>query len=407
MNNVCQVIALALIRLRDQRAVAPLVEMLSDRLPEVRRCAVAVLEDLGDQRAVEPLMALTEDSDPLVRDSSIRALGKLGDRRPAAWLLERLDREYDRTVAHALGDLREPRAVAPLLTYLAAAVQDHAGRGAIHSSAHHAAAWALAQIGDARALPVLIDMLDRDPSLYDGRATYDTARAVAARSLARLGDPRAVEPLVRMLRAADEYNRGEAALALGHLGDGRGVEALLGVLQDEDAGVREAVCDGLGLLGDRRAVEPLLRVLGDAEDGVRAHAAEALGRLADRRAVAPLVERLSDREGVRGSAAEALGAIGDREAVLPLIEALQDPEWWVVETAATALGHLEDERATESLMAMVTSLETQRQLRLAAIRALDRIGDGRARPALEWAREHDIAPNADAAGEALERLAHR
>jgi HEAT repeat protein len=407
MNNVCQVIEEALTRLRDRRAVAPLVEMLSDPIREIRWCAVSVLGHLGDPRAVEPLMARIEDSDPYVRDWAIWALGQLGDQRVAEPLLARLEREYHQAVAVALGLLREPCAVEPLMAYLATAIREHPARSAVRSPPHHSAAWALGEIGDRRAVPVLVDMLDHDES-ENRLATFDTARAVAARALGQLRDPRAFEALVRALQDDDEYNRDAAAVALGHLGDPRGVDVLLGVLQGEDAGVRGSVCEGLGLLGDTRAVEPLLRALGDASDIVRSHAAEALGRLADRRAVDPLVETLRDGDSfVRESAAEALGVLGDPRAVQPLIEALRDDVFWAAEAAAVALGRLGDAGAIEPLMTRLTSLGTDRRVRLAAIRALDGIGDGRARPALEWAREHDIAPNADAAGEALERLAHR
>ena len=400
-QEVCHAVAEALIAIGDTRAVEPLIEMLADPSPAVRQNAASALEGLGDPRAIEPLRSLLVGDDPTTRYQAISALVRLGDTR-AERLLAMLDTEYDPRIANALAYLRERRAVEPLIAHLTAAVERlRGGGGAPRDVGHHHAAGALGAIGDPRAVPVLIDMLEHDPSV----ASYGawSAGEIAASALARIGDRRAFEPLVRALDAAEELTRKAAAEALGKLGDERSLAVLQRVLETGTGDVREGACLGLGHLRDPRAVEPLLRALADADHSVRRFAAEALGR-SDPRAVGPLAEALRDAEsGVREAAAIALGTIGDPRAVPPLVEALGDADWWVVGEAAAALGRLGDARAVEPLMARVTDRGTHRRLRLAAIRALGHLGDRRSAPALAWARDHECGRNAEAAAEALAR----
>src|SRR5262245_17229729 len=119
-KGVCHVVAMALIALDDARAVEPLIEMLADPSRDVRGNAAWVLERLGDPRAIEPLWTLVEGDEAFARSQAISALGRLGDARVAERLLAMLDRSYDPIVANALGDLRERRAVEPLVAHLTA-----------------------------------------------------------------------------------------------------------------------------------------------------------------------------------------------------------------------------------------------------------------------------------------------
>jgi HEAT repeat protein len=135
----------------------------------------------------------------------------------------------------------------------------------------------------------------------------------AAKALGELGDARAVEPLIKTL--ADKSCligdvREAAAEALGRLGDTRAVEPLMQSLSGHEIAVRKAAAAALGRLGDARAVEPLIKALKEKREDVRETAAMALGQFGDTHAVEALIEtvsKLPERDwAVRKTAAAAL-----------------------------------------------------------------------------------------------------
>ncbi|MGQ9908138.1 MAG: HEAT repeat domain-containing protein, partial [Candidatus Flexifilum sp.] len=194
-----------------------------------------------------------------------------------------------------------------------------------------AAAEALGELGDVRAVAPLIDRLkDRDSDV----------RRAADEALVQIGAA-SVAPLIECLKDEVWNVKRAAAQALGKLKDRRAVAPLIECLKDGDWEVRRAAAWALVQLGDVRAVAPLIACLEDQEDWVRGAAAEALGQLGDVRAVAPLIECLKDGDWeVRRAAAWALRQLGDGRAVAPLIDCLEDEIWIVRETASQALGQL-------------------------------------------------------------------
>ncbi len=210
-----------------------------------------------------------------------------------------------------------------------------------------AAAGALGQIGDARAVkPLIAALKDRDMNV----------RRAAAGALGEIGAP-AIGPLVAALGDRD----GEAAAgALGEIG-APAVKPLIAALGSPDLsiGVRKTVAGALGQIGDARAVKPLIAALKDRDEDVRRAAAGALDRLAwspdsteagaaywairgewgkcvqiGAPAIGPLIAALGDPDGE--AAAGALGEIG-APAVKPLIAALESPDLSVRKTVAEEL----------------------------------------------------------------------
>jgi HEAT repeat protein len=115
-------------------------------------------------------------------------------------------------------------------------------------------------------------------------------RKAAAEALGQIGDPRAVEALLASLRN-DNWRRVReaAAEALGQIGDARAVEPLLAALRDADPSIKVAAAEALGQIGDEHAIAPLVLALQDGGWVVRKTAAAALGAIGDTRAIAPLV----------------------------------------------------------------------------------------------------------------------
>ncbi|MHC4579379.1 MAG: HEAT repeat domain-containing protein [Planctomycetota bacterium] len=367
--NVRQDAARALGRLGDQRAVAPLVKLLSDEYKRARRAAAEALDmlrwrpaspaeeawhlaalerwreagKLGPD-AVPPLLNVLRDADVLAKDEVGHVLCDIGPAVVAPLIAALHDPRSADSAVWVLAQVGDRRAAEPLL----AACRDP------HSRIRRAAFLTLGEWGDARAVePLIVALKDDDPN---------TGHAEAAQALAWLGDPRAVAPLIEAL--GNPRKREPAARALGELGDRRAVPPLIDALADQrNLGLRIIVVQALGRLSDPRAVEPLLSMATDdkrlAEDAAAVHAAIlALGELGDKRAVEPLVSFLDGRhEGRRRSAAAALAKLGDQRALAPLLAELRNalpgeqtvgkPD--VVILAVEALRDLGDRRALAPL----------------------------------------------------------
>jgi len=276
--------------------------------------------------------------------------------------------------------------------------------------ARAAAAQALGQLDNARAVQPLIEALDDDDQsvqqavarslqqlapkamdqLIDALRTsrYWFRRQKVAETIGRIGEQ---GPLADALSHEDRHVRRQAAEDLARLGGVQAVEPLADALiRDEDSYVRRKAAEALGKSGNINAVWPLIQALLDDEDWlVRWVAAEAMGSIGHSSAVKSLITALKDDEWpVRWMAAKALGKIGDKSAVGPLIEALKDnwPTMWAV---AETLGQLEDDRAVEPLVAALWDSDSDKYLRQAAVEALARIGAAIQGPLIEVLREGD------------------
>lgn len=169
-----------------------------------------------------------------------------------------------------------------------------------------------------------------------------TIREAAVKALGELGDARAVDPLIEVLKGdSDSGIRESAAISLGMIKDERALVPLLEALQGEDEHARSGAANGLGWLGDPRSVDALNQALQDEFYEVRGLAAMSLGFIKDPSSVDPLIDALKDdRFEVRINAVVALGEIGDKKAIDPLVSALQDENEAVRAAAKGALQNL-------------------------------------------------------------------
>ncbi|HQK55884.1 MAG TPA: HEAT repeat domain-containing protein [Methanolinea sp.] len=189
---------------------------------------------------------------------------RLKDEKDARGLIEALrhrDPAVQYEAAEALGVLREPTAVTPLMAALT---------------------------GDR----------------------YSGVRWKAAEALARIGSP-AVEPLIGALGNPDEDVRWKAAIALGEIGDPRAIPPLIALLEDHDRFVQSRAAFALGQFGNT-ALSPLLIVLQGGSPAARRGAAIALGKIGGSEVMDPLLTALSDPdEAVRASVLDSLGCLGE------------------------------------------------------------------------------------------------
>lgn len=147
----------------------------------------------------------------------------------------------------------------------------------------------------AEALGVLKDPLAVSPlvsALAGDR--HSGVRWKAAEALARIGKP-AVGPLIAALGNPDDDVRWKAAIALGEIGDTRAIPHLVTLLDDEDRFVQSRAAYALGQFGDA-ALSPLVTALGSPSPSVRRGSAQALGRTRSQDAIGPLLSLLNDTD---------------------------------------------------------------------------------------------------------------
>ena len=141
------------------------------------------------------------------------------------------------------------------------------------------------RLEEAKAIRILCWMLEDDDW---------GVRFAAACALGEVGDKRAVAPLIGVLKDAHKGVRYSVVYALGKLGDARAVEPLIAALKDTDRNVRRNAAGALGKLGDTRAIEPLCAAIRKDENGeANWDAAQALEDLGDTRAIGPLKKALA------------------------------------------------------------------------------------------------------------------
>jgi|LSQX01.2.fsa_nt_gb HEAT repeat protein len=264
--------AVALRRLGDPRAVAPLIGCLEDRSAEVRRAVALTLASLGDVAAIEPLTRLLLDREERVRDAAHRALLHLSGSSLPDLLVGMLEQGAEGAPPAALAGLVRLGDPEPL-----ARVLDHPNwafrRGAVVA------------LGHARALPPLL------------RAVDDAHPAVRHAAMAALGQLKATAPLLSALADREPGVRRAAVVALASIRgkDAAVLDALARVASTDQApAVRVSAARVLCRLRSARAVAPLIQALGATDPQVYLAAAAALGRIGAPAGIAlgPLEARL-------------------------------------------------------------------------------------------------------------------
>jgi len=457
----------ALGQLGDERAVEPLIAALGDSDSGVRVAAAQALGQLGDERAVEPLIVALEDCDASVGVAAAQALGQLGDKRAVEPLIVALE-DSDASVLESwtvfsvllrevgpkrIEVIKAVRQVAALGLKESKELVDSAPSTVLEAVSWKEAGHAKSKLEAAGAVVEVVEVRGEGAVTV----TLSGIRNAAAQALGQLGDERAVEPLLVALGDTDLSVRVAAAQALGQLGDKRAVEPLIVALENRTVstvfsvllrevgpkeievikavrqvaalGLKEskelvdsapstvleavswkeaghaksrleaagavvevrgkdpvAVIRALGQLGDGRVVEPLLVALGDTDSSVRVAAAQALGQLGGKRAVEPLIVALENRT-VSTVFSVLLREVGPKKievikavrqvAALGLKESKELVDS-APSTVLEAVSREEAEYAKSRLEAAGAVVEVRGKDPVAVIRALGQLGDERA-----------------------------
>ncbi|MDD1653107.1 MAG: HEAT repeat domain-containing protein [Methanomicrobiales archaeon] len=204
------------------------------------------VDALAGRRDIDGLVRALGHRDTEIQLRAARALGTMGTEAVDTLIraLETDDRDLRLGVITAMGEIRDPAVLDPLLPLL----HDRS------NEVRWAAALALGQLGDPEAVPLLVRSL-RDPDRY--------VRYGAAIALGQLGwRPEADEGRACLALALQDWDRlstlGKAALP-----------ALQLASTDRDREVRARAVALMGQIGDSSSAPAVVRALGDPDDTVR------------------------------------------------------------------------------------------------------------------------------------------
>jgi HEAT repeat protein len=300
---------------------------------------------------------LAKEKNPEEKGALARALGDLKDPASVPALSEALDLQasdgatsrMNSAIAQALGAIRDPRAV-PALLRLLKSKDDYVRMDAIQ---------ALGALKATEAVAPLMEL-----ALDDASSPQVTRRAVAA--LGDIGDARAVPVLLKALykQRGNQTFASEASFSLYQVGK-PSVTALVKVVQGEDtdliAWARRRDVDGAVLMVQATDVlkdfaapeaEPaFLKKLSFQNPDVqmqwygRMFAGNGLGRLRSQAAVQPLMGMVDENEPApRAEFARDLVLIGNRDALPALLKAASRGTWNARQFAVAAVSMLGDDR---------------------------------------------------------------
>jgi HEAT repeat protein len=179
--------------------------------------------------------------------------------------------------------------------------------------------WALVRCGSVAVGPV-ITLLGDGPVL---------ARARAAHALSKLGDARAVPALIDRLTDHELAVREKCVLALGQLGGDKAMNALAALLGDHQPELATAVSRALESFGEQ-ALPALVARIGDRDPQVRAQVVDLLGFTGSANAVPHLCGAAEDEHpSVRIRVLTALAALrkhGREQIAAVFARAVLDPD---------------------------------------------------------------------------------
>jgi HEAT repeat protein len=321
-----QAAAVALGRIGDRRATAPLVAALDE--PDLTLAAAGALARLGDGAAFEALVARLGDPDAAVRQAVIAALNSIGHE-----------------------DM--PGRIAALLTNADPIVREAALKIAGYFG--------------------YVDCLDR--VLACCRDDNETVRRTAVEQLPFFEDGGAFETLARALEDDAASVRAAAASALARVEHPSRTAALLRALNDSDPWVRFVTLRTLGAIGATEAVLPVLaRIEKDPAPHVRLAAIEVIGRISPSQAL-EVLEPLttSPNPDIARTAVAALGNVDRDEALTILEQHSRAPELSTRLATVDALARRREARVPQILQWMA-AVDRAPEVVSAALDALARVG---------------------------------
>ena len=214
-----------------QDAIEPLIEMLKDEVP-VRNSAIKALSKIGEP-AVEPLIKALKSSDYTIRNYAASALGKIRDPKAVKPIISLFYDEHEPirwTLPFELAEIGEP-AIEPLIEFINSSDTD-----VIHHDF-----TALGVIGEP-AIKSLEGLLDND---------NEEICRLAGETIEDIKDPHDLKTMIPNLKNGNVEERRLAAEVAHYYNDPRLTKALIEALKDDDGEVRMYAAESLGKIAER------------------------------------------------------------------------------------------------------------------------------------------------------------
>lgn len=317
----------------------------SKRDSYVRAQAARALGEIGGSEVVFILLNFLDNEDFLVQEAVAEALGKIGDQDLVLPIIKEwlpsLDERRRTGAAMMLGELRAVEAADFLMKLLRREKEKE------ESLAIDSIIIALGKIGETQAIPVLMELLNKNRSFF--------LQQLAAQALKEIGDRSIIPRLKKGLLSFNKFRRAGSAMALGVFQVKEALEPLIQLLMtDLEKGPRAAAAYALGELKDPRAVEALYHALGDEWIFTQIVAAEALGKIGDRSIIPKLIEGLFKDEKRKYGILVALRHLPTKEAAGPLIELLkQEKDYQIRNEIITTMAVTENPQAVAPLLQII------------------------------------------------------
>jgi HEAT repeat protein len=393
-------------------AVKQAIGLLKDTEKQVRDRAVTTLEHIGDSTPanLKELVNGVGDGDNYVRKGVKAAFttpgSGIGPRPGVVEAIVTKMKADDPTRAPG-GDIlgssvfTQSGGNATSVPLLIALLTEKDAKGfKVDEGARSGAADALGKIGDAAAVPTLIQSM-HDDTPHVRRVAIGAIALIASAS----GEPSLEEALTSP--DDDKEARAQAASGLGKIGTPTAIAVLVKTLQDTDQDIRSAAVAALaraarpvaGAPAVRTVLASLTAALASANPTVRLGATRALQAAmygasetdsATTLACSALISVLADDKNdddERAATASALGFAGDKRAVGPLIAALSDPDGDVSLAARDSLAAI----GSDATAALITVIKKGGTSSYYASQALARQG-APALPALQAAAADSTDP---------------
>jgi cyclophilin family peptidyl-prolyl cis-trans isomerase/HEAT repeat protein len=322
--------ALAIGRVGLREGIAALTPTLGDADPEVRAMAAFAIGLIGDSSAEPQLTPLLTDPAPLVRGRASEALGLIGAKGAEA-AIGRVAAEYARSPQVA--------AMKP---------DDEPWPGAPEADAFKLAVFALVRLGAYEPLAAAV--------LDAGRPV--TTWWPVAYALQRVGDPRAAPALMQLLEVQGRYTRAFAARGLGSLKHTAAIDRLLPLVGPGGAPLEVVVAAirALAQCGATAAAAPLATLASQSSNhpNVRLEAVTALGTLKAPDGLPVVQDLLLDEwPAMRAAALRSAAAIDPESFALVLAGMEPDRDWRVRAALADVLSTQPPDVGLEHTRAML------------------------------------------------------
>jgi HEAT repeat protein len=370
-------------RSNDPRALPPLVELLAS--PRYASEAAEALGHSAHPAATLPLVALLVDEDDALVRAAVRALARLRVHHEA-----RFDVVF-----------RQATSGAAFMATARARLQA-CGRGA-RSDDKVALSIVLGWLADDTANDALLEALREGDSPQRLRlvslveptvaclpifvACLDDAdarvRAHACRAVAKVGDTSVVPALFALIGDTNAYVAQASIAAIEALRCDATRALALEAASSTDPTRRRAALQIIGKLGYPEAMDLMTAAMSDPNVRIRDTAIGGLASLSDPRAFTALLEATtSSTAGARAAAMRALGRATGAAAVA-LRAGIRDEDAWVRYYACQALGNLAIFEALDDVIGLID--DPAGQVRVAAIEAIAKLGDGRSTAVMDTA----------------------